>query len=104
MVEGWVVWVKQETMYTDILETLRNAGVQVERDLSNKSFQAYTNRYIYPYKESGSPSPHFYSFDMAGESLWLNLHIDIYSNTLIVQKSLQGKFPFSLYMFVFERK
>jgi len=39
---------------------------EVERDLSNNSFQAYTNRYRYPHIESGSTSPHYYSFDLAG--------------------------------------
>lgn len=49
------------------------APVQVERDLSGKSFQAYTNRYRYPHDESGSQSPHYYSFNLAGELLWVFL-------------------------------
>lgn len=40
---------------------------EIERDAANATFQAYTNRFRVPHKESGSPSPKYYSFDLAGE-------------------------------------
>lgn len=40
--------------------------VQIELDTAGKTFQAYTSRYVYPHNESGSSSPHYYSFDIAG--------------------------------------
>lgn len=42
--------------------------LQIELDVNQKKFQAYTHRYIYPWVESGSTSPHYYSFDIAGEN------------------------------------
>ena len=40
---------------------------EIEKDAANATFQAFTHRFRVPYKESGSPSPLFYSFDLAGE-------------------------------------
>ena len=37
-----------------------------EPDSEGIKFQAYEARFRYPYQESGSSSPHFYSFDVAG--------------------------------------
>ena len=37
-----------------------------EPDSEGIKFQAYEARFQYPYQESGSSSPHFYSFDVAG--------------------------------------
>ena len=42
---------------------------EIERDAANQTFLAYENRFRVPYKESGSPSPLFYSFDLAGGGL-----------------------------------
>ena len=47
---------------------------EIERDAANATFQAFTHRFRVPYVESNSPSPLFYSFDLAGELtalLWL---------------------------------
>ena len=41
--------------------------MQIETDASNNSFQAYLHRHRNLYEESGSPSPHFFSFDVASE-------------------------------------
>ena len=44
---------------------------EIERDAANRTFQAYFNRFRVPHAESGSPSPHFYSFDLAGAcAIW----------------------------------
>ena len=43
--------------------------LQIESDLDGKTFQAFTHRYRYPAAESGSSSPHYYSFDLAGLSI-----------------------------------
>ena len=37
-----------------------------EPDHKGATYQAYKTRYIYPYKESKSPSHQEYSFDAAG--------------------------------------
>jgi hypothetical protein len=42
---------------------------EIERDAANHTFQAYVHRFKVPYAESGSPSPLFYSFDLAGALL-----------------------------------
>ena len=39
---------------------------EVEKDDQGRSYQAYSTRYVYPYKESGSRSQQEYSFDAAG--------------------------------------
>jgi hypothetical protein len=40
---------------------------EIEADADGRSFQAYVRRYRVPFLESGSPSPLYYSFDLAGE-------------------------------------
>ncbi|KAK9805338.1 hypothetical protein WJX73_003577 [Symbiochloris irregularis] len=39
---------------------------EIEPDVQGRQFQAYRNRYRFPFAESGSPSQLFYSFDLAG--------------------------------------
>lgn len=39
---------------------------EIETDAKHRDFQAYTNRFRFPFAESGSPSQLFYSFDLAG--------------------------------------
>ncbi len=40
---------------------------EIERDAAGQMFLAYTSRYRVPHLESGSASPLYYSFDLAGE-------------------------------------
>ncbi|EIE18216.1 Metallo-dependent phosphatase [Coccomyxa subellipsoidea C-169] len=42
---------------------------EVEADSAGKSFQAYNARYRVPHAESGSDSPLYYSFDLAGSHI-----------------------------------
>lgn len=44
---------------------------EIEPDSRNNKFQAYETRYRFPYKESGSTSQHWYSFDVAGAAMTL---------------------------------
>lgn len=39
---------------------------EIETDAKHRDFQAYTNRFRFPFAESGSRSQLFYSFDLAG--------------------------------------
>ena len=41
---------------------------EVEADSAGKKFLAYNARYRVPHQESGSGSPLYYSFDLAGET------------------------------------
>lgn len=39
---------------------------EIEEDAQQNRFQAFETRYRYPFEESGSDSPQYYSFDAAG--------------------------------------
>jgi len=39
---------------------------EIEQDAQQNRFQAFETRYRYPFEESGSDSPQYYSFDAAG--------------------------------------
>ena len=39
---------------------------EIEQDAQHNRFQAFETRYRYPFEESGSDSPQYYSFDAAG--------------------------------------
>ena len=39
---------------------------EIEKDAANRTFQAYVHRFKVPHAESGSASPLYYSFDIAG--------------------------------------
>lgn len=52
---------------------------EVEADSAGKSFQAYNARHRVPHAESGSDSPLYYSFDLAGAALLLLLSFHWYT-------------------------
>ncbi|KAL6526667.1 Purple acid phosphatase 15 [Orobanche gracilis] len=39
---------------------------EIEEQAENRTFASYTSRFAFPYKESGSSSPFYYSFDAGG--------------------------------------
>ena len=66
---------------------------EIERDETNATFLAYLNRFRVPHMESGSPSPLFYSFDLAGKltsTPWLPFHSDV---SLLLAERLLRRHP-----------